>query len=82
MSKRIVKVHAEDIYPVLGRMPNEVLLARDLPLGKVSLSIKVGKRRRLVSGRITSEMEDDSQFGLSYRNYFTPNNPQKMDLLT
>jgi hypothetical protein len=49
-----------------------------LPLGKVAISIKVGKRRKLVQGHMTEEPAEDLNGSLYWRYFFTPNNPQKL----
>ena len=56
---------------------------RNVPLGKVSLSIKVKKgRRRLIKGRIEpipdSVRDDECGSRLVYYHVFTPNNPARM----
>jgi len=76
----IIKVATNEMYTLLGRNAHEVLLAdhRQWPLGKVVLSLKDGKKRRLVKGFIDFEADDDKDFGLSYKHYFKPRNIKRL----
>lgn len=83
---QIIKIKREHIFETLGRFPHEVLLQDYIVENKVcgsklTLSLKIGKRRKLITGKLYVEPESCRYSGLHYNFYFTPNNPEKFNKL-
>jgi len=52
---------------------------RELPTGKVSISLKYGRRWRMVAGRVDSMIDESCGFMPAMQRYFFhPNNPNKL----
>jgi hypothetical protein len=52
-----------------------------IPSGKLSVSIKIGKKRKLVAGKMDAIPESCPGLPLMWRYVFKPNNPKKMNAL-
>ena len=52
-----------------------------IPLGKVALSIKIKKGRKLVLGTIEAVPESSPEYGLSWNFLFRPKNQYQVDKL-
>jgi hypothetical protein len=75
----IVKVEHKEVWPdFVGDWRLASRFGRNWPLGRATLSFKVGKKRKLVNGHIRSEPESCPLTGLHYNHYFVPSNPAKL----
>ena len=92
----VIKAKAEWFSKDLGRKPGEYWLSNwadgkaywdtdFYPCGKVTFSLKVGKKWRLIAGRIDFEIEfaRSETTGITRYNqhYFVPNNAQRFAAL-
>jgi hypothetical protein len=85
MKARVVKFDCSYIYLSLGNDPNSVRLGdresenKNLTEGPIIFSLKKGKRRKLVKGRIEINWEYHLRYDEQYREYyFFANNPTKL----
>ena len=81
----IIKIKLEEISTYIGDItlhpwPKDKI--ENLGKEKVTLSIKIGKRRKLVNGKLYAEPNSCPSNGLWYRYIFTPNDPAKFIKLT
>lgn len=78
----VLKVLPENLIDNLAPYPGQYVLNTwmipKIPLGRVALVLKRGKRPKLVTGTIESEPIEGLDYRLEYRYYFTPNNPEKL----
>lgn len=77
----VIKVLRSNLYNFLStdtRIQISPYPRKELPHGKVTLSLKLGKKRKLVTGRIDSAPASSQFSCLQYDFFFMPNNPKKL----
>jgi len=82
--KRVFKISLDDIqwhFSYAGQY--RLTSYKNIPLGRVSLSLKKGKKRVLISGTIDHEVDsvrcDKYGSRLIYRHFFTPGTPLQVE---